>query len=66
MEAVTKTKTKIHDFSSTRLKLWLKVAAATKTKTKTQDFWSTRLSLKLKLNSQLKKHWRTSHIEFVP
>jgi len=38
MEAVTKTKTKIHDFLPTRLKLLLKVAAATKTKTKTQDY----------------------------
>jgi len=38
MEAVTKTITKVQDFSSARLKLWLKVAAAMKTETKTQDF----------------------------
>jgi len=38
MQAMTKTETKIRDFLSTRLKLWLKVAAAMKTKTETQDF----------------------------
>jgi len=38
METVTKTETKIPAFSLTRLKLWLKMAAATKTKIKTWEF----------------------------